>query len=297
MRIGIFSFAAAQWETLLALWRDAEALRFDTAWLGDDLITPGLSDFESWTLLAALARETRRIRLGVLVSSVAFRHPTFLAAQALTLDHVSGGRVSVGVGSGAEINDYGLLGERPPPRSERIRALEEQLEVLGPLLRGEPVRFEGLRYRATVPAMPAPLQRPRPPLIVAASGERTLRLVARFGDGWASAGGQSQVGPPVPLAAAAATTRRLAERLDGLCREAGRDPGSIARIVVVFRSERDPFASVDAFDELAGAYADAGIDELALPWPPLALIRAGRSPTAMERRRFERIAAERIAGR
>src|SRR5918998_2586437 len=190
LRFGILSFAKAPFDDLARHWRAAEALGFDSAWVDDDLLTPGYNDFEAWTLLGVLARETARLRIGTLVTEVTFRHPAFLASQALTVDHASGGRVELGIGSGGPPNAYGAFGLEPWPLKERLERLEEQVALLDRLLRGEPVAHEGRYYRAAVEAMPAPVQRPRPPLIVAANGERGLRLAARYADGWNSLGGQ-----------------------------------------------------------------------------------------------------------
>ncbi len=183
MHFGILSFATAPYADLVRLWRTAEELGFDTAWIADDLLQRGFADFEAWTLLGALARETSRLRVGPLVASVVHRHPAFLAAQAVTLDHVSGGRAEVGLGAGGPPNNYAALGLEPWSAKERLDRLAEQLAVLDPLLRGELLACEGQSYRSTVTEVPAPVQLPRPPLTVAAHGDRGLRLTARYADG------------------------------------------------------------------------------------------------------------------
>jgi alkanesulfonate monooxygenase SsuD/methylene tetrahydromethanopterin reductase-like flavin-dependent oxidoreductase (luciferase family) len=300
VRFGILSFAAAPYAELVRHWRTAEALGFDSAWLADDLLQPGSADFEAWTLLAALARETRRLRLGTLVSSVVHRHPALLAAQAITLDYVSGGRAVVGIGAGGPPNNYALLGLEPWSARERLDRCAEQLAVLDPLLRGEPVAFAGQYYRVAAAEVPVPVQRPRPSLVVAAHGDRGLRLSAQYADGWNSFGGQprSQAGggpgEQVSLPEAVDATRRLSERLDGFCREAGRDPASLRRTVLAYRPVPDPLASLDAFDEYVGAYRGIGIEEFTFYWPPVASVFGKRPVSAAQQAAFERIATDRI---
>lgn len=177
MRFATITLTHGPFQDLVERFRWFEALGFDTAWVDDDLIRARVSDFEAWTALGALARETSRIRIGTLVSTIAFRHPTFLAAQAITVDHLSGGRVSVGLGSGAccpEFNKVVGHGEWTP--AERADRFEEQVVVLSSLLRGEPIDHPGPYYPTVVPEMHQPVQQPRPPLILAAHGPRALRL-------------------------------------------------------------------------------------------------------------------------
>ncbi len=273
---------------------------FTTAWLADDLLQSGFADFEAWTLLAALARETSRLRIGTLVSSVVHRHPALLAAQAITLDHVSDGRAEVGIGAGGPPNNYALLGLEPWSAKERLDRLAEQLAVLDPLLRGEAVVFAGRYYRSDAAEVPAPVHRPRPSLVVAAHGDRGLRLTARYADGWNSFGGQPRskagggTGRQVTLAEAVAATRRLSERLDGICRELGRDPAGLRRTVLAYRPVPDPLASLDAFDAYVGAYREIGIEEITFYWPPLPNVVEERPLSAEQQATFERIAARRL---
>ncbi len=300
LRFGILSFAKAPFDELARHWRSAEELGFDSAWVDDDLLTPGYADFEAWTLLAALARETSRLRVGTLVTVVTFRHPAFLAGQAITADHASGGRVELGIGSGGPPNAYGAFGLEPWPLKERVDRLEEQVAILDRLLRGEPMVHEGRHYRAAVEAILGPVQRPRIPLIVAANGERGLRLAARYADGWNSLGGQlfstnmGGTGERVALAEAVATTQRLSERLDAHCREVGRDPATIRRSILTYRATPDPLSSLDAFDEYVGRYREIGIEEIVFYWPPVAHSFDNQPITAEQQATFERISVERF---
>ncbi len=296
---GILSFATGPYEELARRFREAERLGFASAWLDDDVLTR-YADFEPWTALAALARDTGRIRLGTMVTSVAFRHPSFLAAQAATLDHISGGRAELGLGAGGPPNPYGAFGLDDWGPRERAERLEEQVTILDPLLRGEIVDFEGRHYRAQGARLPRlPVQRPRLPLVVAAHGDRGLQVAARHADGWNSFGGQPYPGDEdwdqgASLAAAVANTRRLTERLDEFCRKAGRDPATLRRSVLAYRPVPNPLASLNAFDEYVGAYREIGIDEVVFYWPPLRNAIEGLPVSAQQQAAFERIAAQRL---
>ena len=300
MRFGIFSFGRAPYAELAARFRLAEELGFGSAWVDDDLLVPDYSDFEPWTLLGALARDTGRIRLGTMVTAVTFRHPSLLAAQVVTLDHVSGGRAELGLGAGGHPHPYAAFSQHPWTPRERADRLEETAAVVGPLLRGESVTREGQYYPVRDAQAPPAIQRPRPPLTVAAHGPRGLRTVARHADGWNSLGGQPYSAEggetePVALAEAVAETTRLSEVLDGFCAEEGRDPATVWRSVQALHPVPDPFSSLDAFDAYAGAYREIGIDELIFYWPPIELVDE-RGPVPAElQARFERIAAQRIA--
>jgi alkanesulfonate monooxygenase SsuD/methylene tetrahydromethanopterin reductase-like flavin-dependent oxidoreductase (luciferase family) len=302
MRFGIFNFCRAPYAEIARHIRQGEELGFASAWVNDDLLVPDYSDFEPWMLLAALARETSRIRLGTMVSAITFRHPTFLATQVATLDRLSDGRAELGIGSGGPPHDYGAFGHEDWPPRERVDRLGEQAAILDTLLRGETVTHDGPYYplrdvRLTVP----PLQTPRPRLTVAAHGRRALRVAARYADNWNCLGGQpfpQSLDPArrLPLAAAVAEVRQLSEQLDEICVEIGRDPTTIQRSVLALGPNPDPFTSLDAFDEFVGGYAAIGIDELIFYWPPIELAYPERSPIPpAAQARYERIAAERIS--
>lgn len=294
MRFGTLSLTRAPFEELVERWRWFEALGFDTAWVDDDLVRARVSDYEAWTTLGALARETSRIRIGTLVSTIPFRHPTFLAAQAITVDHLSGGRVSVGLGSGACCPEFNkLVGHGEWSSAERADRFEEQVIVLSSLLRGEPIDHAGPHYPTVVPEMPQPFQRPRPPLILAAHGPRGLRLAARHADGWNCFGGQSYGGPERSFKEAIAKTHRLLAGLDEACAEAGRDPASLERSILAFAVRPDPLSSLGWFDEYVGAYEELGIGEIGFFWPPYFHDDAEPVPAATMAM-LERIAAQRM---
>jgi F420-dependent oxidoreductase-like protein len=182
----------ASYETLLRVARAAEELGFDAFFRSDHYLKmgnvtglPGPTD--SWATLAGLARETSRIRLGTLVSSATFRYPGPLAITVAEVDQMSGGRVELGLGAGWFEAEHAAYGIPFPPLGERFDRLEEQLEIISGLWDvpdGGTLTFRGKYYTVTdSPALPKPVQRPRPPLIVGGHGQRrTPRLAARFAD-------------------------------------------------------------------------------------------------------------------
>jgi alkanesulfonate monooxygenase SsuD/methylene tetrahydromethanopterin reductase-like flavin-dependent oxidoreductase (luciferase family) len=297
MRFSTISLTHAPFGDLVDQFRWFESLGFDTAWVDDDLIRPRVSDFEAWTTLGALARETSRIRIGTLVSTIAFRHPAFLAAQAITADHLSGGRVTVGLGSGACCPEFNaLVGHDEWSSAERADRFAEQVEVLSVLLRGDPIDHAGRHYPTAIPRPPLPVQRPAIPLVLAAHGPRGRRLAARHAAGWNCFGGQSYGGPERTFAEAVEETRQMLAGLDEACAEAGRDPATIDRSILAFAMKPDPLSSLDWFDEYVGAYEAIGIDEIAFFWPPF-FHPDGEPVPAATVAAFERISGARVASR
>lgn len=192
MKLRIFTEPqqGASYDDLLRVAQAAERLGFDAFFrsdhylrMGDGDPSPGPTD--AWITLAGLARETSRIRLGTLVSAATFRLPGPLAISVAQVDQMSGGRVELGLGTGWFEEEHTAYGIPFPSLGERFERLEEQLEIVTGLWTAEtPFSFEGTHYRlADSPALPKPVQRPRPPVIVGGAGaKRTPRLVARFAD-------------------------------------------------------------------------------------------------------------------
>ena len=184
--------AGVSYRDLAALWRflDQQTL-FESLWLMDHLIPP--SDeldpdapcLESWTLLAAAAEATRRLRLGCLVSANTFRHPALLAKMAATLDHISNGRLEIGLGAGWHTDEHRAYGIPLGSMRERQDRLEEAAALLRAIFDGGArISFRGAYYELDdAPFAPGFVQRPHPPLLIGGIGERrTLRTVARFAD-------------------------------------------------------------------------------------------------------------------
>lgn len=208
----------------------AEDLGFDHAWLVDHLVDtdgpPSHPIHEAWTLLALLAARTSRIRLGVLVTSNTFRHPAVLLKAAVTVDHISGGRLNLGLGTGWHVDEHRRYGLALPEPPERVDRFGEAVELISLLMAQERTTFHGSHYRLDdAPLEPRPVQSPRIPIVIAAHRPRMLRIAARFADQW-------DTFAAIPDTATDGVGTGLAERiaaLDEACREIGRDPATIRR--------------------------------------------------------------------
>jgi F420-dependent oxidoreductase-like protein len=260
LRFGLCTDQNLTWPQTLERWRLFERLGFDSAWDCDHYVQPSRPDgpyLEGWTLLAALAARTERIRVGVLVSCNTFRHPALLAKEAVTVDHVSAGRLELGLGAGWYEPEHEMYGIDFPAPAELVGRFREAVEIVDRLLRSEQVTYEGRHYRLREAAFrPGPLQRPRPPLTLGAHGPRMLRIVARHADAWNSFGTPEQI-------------RERGAVLDESCAAIGRDPSEIVRSLYywVARANGDPWSSTDAFLDVVGRYREAGIEEFILDHP------------------------------
>jgi F420-dependent oxidoreductase-like protein len=184
----------ATYEALASHWREADALGFDTVWLDDHFYAvvrpPAESQMEGWTLLAALARETQRIELGILVTCNSYRSPALVAKMAATVDVISGGRFIHGMGAGWFQSEYEGYGYEFPPVGIRLKQLAEGLHVHKLMWSEEQATFKGKFYRIeNAWCSPKPVRTPHPPILLGGGGERVLlRLVARHADIWNNGG-------------------------------------------------------------------------------------------------------------
>jgi alkanesulfonate monooxygenase SsuD/methylene tetrahydromethanopterin reductase-like flavin-dependent oxidoreductase (luciferase family) len=255
-------------ERLVQRWREVEALGFDSLWIADGLGSRWRPDWpwlDGWTCLGAMARETSRIRIGSLVSSIALRPPAALAKQAVTVDRLSGGRLELGVGAGGSPLDDELVGVPPWPAGERGSRFREYVQALDALLRGE--AYSGQWYAAPGTRLePPPVQSPRPPLTIAASRPGSIRLAAEHGDAWNTMGGRG-------LSAAEGLTavREQSRLLTEACAAVGRDAAGIRRSLLYHESwiAAEPFSSEAAFRDFVDVNRrQAGIDEFVFHYPP-----------------------------
>ncbi len=243
----------ATWPQFLDLWRSADDIDvYESAWNWDHFypLAPPYDgpNLEGWTMLAALAQATTRIRIGCMVNGMHHRHPAVSANMIATLDHISDGRFEFGVGAGwneMETDAYGLELGSLKERSDR---LEEGLEVIISLLANEVTNHSGTHFQLVdARCEPKCLQRPYAPIVVGGKGrKRTLRTAARFADQW------DMTFPETPSA-----WSELNDVLLGHCADVGRDPHEIKRSIHLgFDPDSDPHRLADQAEEFFAAGVD-----------------------------------------
>lgn len=294
MRFGIMAGQAAPWREVADMWRflDRET-KFHSAYLFDHFVSDDAAaehrgiHFEAWTSLAALAAITDRIRIGVLVTGVTYRNPALLAKMAATVDHVSDGRLELGIGAAWHEPEHRMYGWPYPSNREREDRLEEAVQVIRLLFDSEGLAtFDGRHYRLDGAVFdPKPVQQPRPPILVGGGGEkRTLRTLARYGDIMNVSGTPDEVRHKIAV-------------LESHCRDAGRDPGEIEKtywgpvvvsdntalidriagmVAAAMGMSADeakramPIGSAEHVREVIAQYADAGVERMIMmsqaPW-------------------------------
>ena len=257
------------WPATVERVRRLEAMGFDHVWVYDHLSWRRYRD-RAWHAtvpwLAGLAASTSRIRLGTMVANPNIRHPLLFAKDAMTLDHVAGGRLILGVGTGGTGHDATVLGAEPLTPGQRVDRLAEFVDVLDGLLSGRVTTHRGSHYTILdARVQPGCVQRPRVPLAIAAGGPRTLALAARYGDAWITFGDSST--HDVAAERTLDIVRKQAETLDAHCRRMGRDPSTLDRIYLAGNTRARPLASVEAFADFAGQYRDLGFTDLVFHHP------------------------------
>jgi alkanesulfonate monooxygenase SsuD/methylene tetrahydromethanopterin reductase-like flavin-dependent oxidoreductase (luciferase family) len=250
------------WSQLITQWKLIEELGFDSAWLFDHFTAlygdPDGPCLEASTLLAALARETSRIKIGVLVYGNTHRHPAILAKEMTTLDHVSDGRLIFGIGTGWNEREHDAYGLPLPSPGERVAMLDEALTVIQALFTRRRTTFAGAHYQLhDAPFAPKPLQDPLP-ILVGGKRPKMLKVIARHAAIWDSGGTPDE-------------HRARAADLARNCAAIGRDP---AEIVHSISMGADRLEDADGFPELIRSYRAAGVSQflfdLPLPGPGLA---------------------------
>jgi alkanesulfonate monooxygenase SsuD/methylene tetrahydromethanopterin reductase-like flavin-dependent oxidoreductase (luciferase family) len=250
-----------------------EELGFEVAALADhfvDWTNPSTPWFESWTALAALADATQTIRLSTVVSQIPLRNPAMLARQVLTLDHISQGRVELGLGTGLSIDpSYAMAGLPNWETGERVERFAEYVDLVGRLLAQEVTTYEGRYYQVEGAVMnPRPVQAPRPPILVAALAPRMLRLAARYADIWNSLSFQ-----PV-FEEQLAETRERSVVIDAACHAIGREPSSLRRSYTMFDTEARHrggairyYESAERFSDEVNRLVELGISDVGVYYP------------------------------
>lgn len=285
MRVGVLLLPTDPWPRSVQRVKHLEEWGYDHLWTYDHLSWRryrGQPWHAAIPWLTGMAGVTSRIRLGTLVASPTVRHPVLLAKEAMTLDHVSGGRVTLGLGAGGIGFDATVLGQARRSPRERAARLAEFVEVVDRLLREPVTSHKGEYYTVDEAEMvPGCVQRPRLPLALAAGGRRTLELVARYGQAWVTYG-DPEYRDTTPAGVQRAV-REQSDILAGHCAAIGRDPGEIDRIYLIGNTDESPLSSVAAFTDFAGRFAELGFTDLVFHDPRPGDPKWSDDPAVVER--------------
>lgn len=274
-RFGVLVLPNTPWPEILQKSRHVESLGFELVTTADHFVDWSDTSrlwHEGWSVLAALAMATERVRIATYVTQFPLRHPAMLARQALTIDHISNGRLEIGLGTGIPIDpSYDMMGIPNWDGKERVVRFKEYVEVIDRLLSNEVSSFAGEYYTINDAIVkPRPVQQPRPPIVIAALGPVMLRFAAGHADTW------NTMSFKATFAEQVAEVREKVGIVDAACAKIGRDPGALRRSYHMF----DPTArasggglsyyqSVAAFEDQAGQLMEAGFSELSLYYPVL----------------------------
>ena len=274
MRFSFWPTPSLSYADALKLAQHAEAVGFDGLWYADHFM-PNAEDTsapwpEAWTTLAALGAVVPRLRIGTLVSGNTYRHPAVLAKMAATLDHITEGRVVLGLGSGWQENEHRQYGIEFGTVGTRLDRLEEACQVIQALFRDEKASYAGQYYQlADASLEPKPVQQPLPLMIGGGGEKRTLRITAQYANEWNVWGDVSIL-------------RHKMSILDQHCQDIGRDPGEIQRsaVALLFMSEDQGFlegmrntdtpmpknvGTPEEIKAIVAEYEAAGVNELIVP--------------------------------
>ncbi len=266
MRVGVAVLPEHPWSTTRSIFSNIEELGFDHGWTYDHLSWRTMRDgpwHAAVPLLTAVAATTTRLRLGTLVASPNFRHPVPFAKELMTLDDVSNGRLTLGIGAGSSSHDAAVLGLPAWTTGERLSRFAEFVAMLDLLLTSPATTFEGEFYSASDARMlPGCVQQPRLPFAIAATGPRGMAVVARYAQTWVTFGD-----PALPESEHFAGLPRLVSLLESSCETIGRDPATIDRLVLTGALGPNSFDSAAEFLGAVTRYADLGFTDIVLHYP------------------------------
>jgi alkanesulfonate monooxygenase SsuD/methylene tetrahydromethanopterin reductase-like flavin-dependent oxidoreductase (luciferase family) len=290
MKLGVLILPEFRWSEAQSVWQRAEALGFDHAWTYDHLTWRSFRN-QAWyaavPTLTAAALVTKTIRLGTLVASPNFRHPLPFAKELMTLDDVSDGRLTLGIGAGGSGWDATMLNSETWSRRERADRFAEFVKLTDLLLREPEVTYEGMFYSVhEARTYPGCIQQPRLPMAIAATGQRGMQLAAQYGQIWVTNGDRTQ-DTMMQAKEGAEVVRQQMAQLDEICGQIGRDPATLERLVLSGPRLDGGLDSVAAFAEAIGRYAEVGVTDFVVHWP------RPEEPYAADMAMFERIFGQR----
>jgi F420-dependent oxidoreductase-like protein len=256
LRFGVLTYPEhVTYREIVETWHEIDAAGFDSAFVFDHFV-PYTGDptgpcLESWTLLSALGAQTKQVRVGVLVTGNTYRHPALLAKMAITVDHVSNGRLILGLGAGWHQQEHRMYGFPFPPTGERARRLREAVTMFKQLFTADKSTFTGKYYQLKdAPFAPKAIQKPHLPILIGGTGQKViLPLAARHANVWHFYGGSG-----------AESIRQSCTAFDAVCRKVGRDPAEVEKATSLY-----PAQLVGTSKEVVGrlrTFADAGIGHM-----------------------------------
>ena len=267
MKLGVIVSPAAgySYEELLGLARETEKAGLESFWVSDHFFGgegfPDRDCLEAWTLLAALARDTKTVRLGCLVTAAQYRNPGLLAKIVAGVDQMSGGRIEFGIGAGWKENEYKAYGYEYPDAGRRVTQMNEAIQICTLLWTTERATFTGTEYKIVdAVCAPKPKQRPHPPIWIGGRGPRVMRSAARYADGFDISRRGTDPGPMD-----AAAIQAVNAELDEVCRAVKRERPLLRSHWSSVTLTDD--ASVQSLKERIAGFGRAGLDRFILAFP------------------------------
>jgi alkanesulfonate monooxygenase SsuD/methylene tetrahydromethanopterin reductase-like flavin-dependent oxidoreductase (luciferase family) len=270
IRFGIAALQHLPWQEEVKRWKSLEKLGFDFIMVADHFVNyanPQETWFEAWTLISALASQTEKIRIGAF-TAMPFRNPAVLARQAITVDHISDGRLELILGCGAPGSvdpSYKMTGLPDWSSKERVSRFREYVELIDSILSEDVTSYTGTFYSVDGTILnPGPVQKPRPPITVAALGPTMIEIAAKYADTWNSYGDHEWSSPDVMYK----NTQKRMEVFEKKCKRIGRDPAEVRKSYLVFGPEGgEVFRSEADFTRIVDKYATLGISEFIFYYP------------------------------
>jgi alkanesulfonate monooxygenase SsuD/methylene tetrahydromethanopterin reductase-like flavin-dependent oxidoreductase (luciferase family) len=288
LRFHVLTIPNTSWSKLLGRYQKIEELGFDIAGMADhfvDWTNPPSPWFELWTHAAAVAARTNRVRLSTCVAQIPLRNPAMFARQALSVEHISNGRLEVGLGLGLTTDpSYHMMGIPNWGNKERVARFVEYVEIVHQLLSNEVTSYKGKFYEVNEAVMnPRPLQKPRPPIMIAAMGPVMLKMAARYADIWNSLSFAADFNEQMEQ------TRDRIAQVDKHCAAIDRDPGTLRRSYLMFDAHARHsggmikyYESETIFSDMVERVMELGITDIGMYYP----MREEQMPM------FERIATD-----
>jgi alkanesulfonate monooxygenase SsuD/methylene tetrahydromethanopterin reductase-like flavin-dependent oxidoreductase (luciferase family) len=272
-KLGVITIQNAPWNKLVERWKYIDNAEFDSLWVADHFAhwkMRSMIFFECWTTLCGMACKTSRIRIGTAVTNIGWRHPAWLTKQAITVDHMSNGRLDLGLGAGGSSDlEHSMTGIEKWSAREKVERFEEYVEIVDKLLCNPLISFHGKYYNLEEAiAQPNPVQKPRPPIHIGAHSSKMLKITAKYADTWNTLG---------DIASLEETLEKIEERnnlLDRYCKDIGRDPKTLRRSLGIYEheamhniGEMRIYQNLELLDDVIKQVHEVGINEVFIAYP------------------------------